>query len=129
MNRNRIALVALGVLLAGSISRAGELDGKWRHGSWTDTNTGHEHALRARFREKADGNYRVVFTGRFAKVVPFRFTTTLNVVGHDGDKVIMAGESRIAGLMRFSYTAVADECTFNAQYHSRRWTGEFHLTR
>ncbi len=129
MNGNRIALVALTTLLAATIGQTGELDGKWRHGTWFDANTGHEDVLRARFREKADGNYRVVSTGRFARVVPFRFATTLNVVGHDGDKVIIAGESRIAGLIGFSYHAVADEHTFNAQYQSRRWTGEFNLTR
>ena len=120
--------LGLAVLLTGSAA-AGELDGRWRHGSWTDTNTGHEDALRGRFREQSDGNYRVVFTGRFAKVIPFRFTTTLNVVGHNGDKVMMEGESRVAGFGRFSYHAVADGNHFNAQYDSRRWKGEFNLWR
>jgi hypothetical protein len=129
MNSNRIALIALGLLTAASIGRAGELDGRWQHGTWFDANTGHEDVLRARFRQKPDGTYRVVFSGRFAKVVPFRFATTLNVVGHDGDKVIMAGESRVAGLMRFSYHAVGDEHNFNARYQSQRWTGEFNLRR
>ena len=95
----------------------------------TDNNSGHEDVLRARFREQADGNYRVVFTGRFAKIIPFRFATTLNVVGHNGDKVIMEGESRIMGFSRFSYHAVGDANQFNAQYESRRWRGEFNLSR
>lgn len=119
----------LGVLLTSAAVSAGELDGRWPNGSWTDTNTGHEDVLRGRFRERRDGNYRVVFSGRFAKVIPFRFATTLKVVGHDGDKVIMAGESRIMGLMRFSYDAVADGSTFNAQYQSKRWSGDFNLSR
>ena len=131
MHLNRLAfLFGIGLLLAlGTSARAGVLDGRWRHGSWTDTNTGHQDVLRARFREKSDGNYRVVFTGRFAKVVPFRFATTLNVVGHNGDKVIMAGEPRIPGFGRFSYHAIADGNSFNAQYDSRRWKGEFNLWR
>jgi hypothetical protein len=120
--------LGLAALLAGSAA-AGELAGRWRNGSWSDTNTGHEDVLRGRFRQQSDGNYRVVFTGRFAKVIPFRFATTLQVVGNDGDKVTMEGESRVLGFGRFSYTAVADANNFNAQYNSRRWRGEFNLWR
>jgi len=108
---------------------AGAVDGRWRNGSWTDDNTGHEGPLHARFREQADGNYRVVFTGRFAKVVPFRFATTLNVVGQDGDSVVMEGQARLMGFYRFNYQAVADAHTFQSQYSSRRWTGSFNLSR
>lgn len=112
----------------GTPTSAGELDGRWPHGEWTDTKSGHRGPLRAKFTEQGDGNYRVVFSGKFAKVVPFRFATTLNVVGRDGDKVMLAGESRVMGF-RMSYNAVADECSFNSQYCSRRWRGEFNLSR
>jgi hypothetical protein len=125
-------LVSL-ILASGAVSAphawAGELEGRWRNGSWTDDNTGHEGPLRARFRATANGNYRVVFTGRFAKIVPFRFATTLIVVERDESKVVMAGESRIMGFWRFNYHAVADEHNFIAQYSSSRWRGEFNLQR
>jgi hypothetical protein len=123
--------ISMLVILACSISpaSAGPLDGRWRNGSWTDDNTGHEGPLRARFHETRDGNYRVVFSGRFAKVVPFRFATTLNVVERDCDKVVLAGESRVFGFGRFSYSAVADANNFNSQYSSRRWSGQFNLSR
>ena len=111
----------------GAATPAGELDGRWPHGNWTDSKSGHQGPLRARFSEQCDGNYRVVFSGKFAKVVPFRFATTLNVVGRDGDNVL-AGESRVMGF-RMSYNAVADACNFNSQYCSRRWRGEFNLSR
>jgi hypothetical protein len=127
----RVALLA-GLCAALACSphlAAGELDGRWHDGYWTDANTGHEDVLRGRFRQTGDGNYRVVFTGRFAKVIPFRFATTLNVVGREEDKVYLAGESRVLGFGRFSYSAVADEHNFNAQYDSRRWRGEFVLWR
>ncbi len=114
--------------IAGS-AWAGELDGRWPCGKWIDTNTGHEGPLKARFCQLDDCHYRVVFTGKFAKVIPFRFATTLNVVGKDGDKVVMAGETRLMGFYKFRYDAVADEHQFNAQYSSRRWTGEFNLSR
>ena len=119
-------IVLLGI--AGS-ARAGELDGRWPCGTWIDTNTGHEGPLKAKFRQLDDCHYRVVFTGKFAKVIPFRFATTLNVVGRDGDKVVIAGETRLMGFYKFSYNGVADEHEFNAQYNSRRWTGEFNLSR
>ena len=132
MNRTHgiVTVVALAVAaLACASGSAGELDGRWRQGTWTDTKSGHEGPLRARFTQRSDGNYRVVFTGRFAKIVPFRFGTTLNVVGRDGDKVILAGESRVMGFGRFTYNAVADENNFNSQYSSWRWRGEFNLYR
>ncbi len=114
--------------IAGAAS-AQELDGRWPCGTWIDTNTGHEGPLKAHFRQTDDCHYRVVFTGRFAKVIPFRFATTLDVVGRDGGKVFLAGQSRLMGFYRFNYSAVADEHQFNAQYSSRRWTGEFNLNR
>ena len=119
------------IILLGIAGRAaaGELDGRWPCGSWVDTNTGHEGPLKARFRQIDDCHYRVVFTGKFAKVIPFRFATTLNVVGKNGDKVVMAGEARLMGFYKFRYDAVADEHQFNAQYSSGRWTGEFNLNR
>lgn len=123
-------MLSLFIILASAMgASAGELDGWWPCGRWIDMKSGHQGPLRAKFRQTDDCHYRVVFTGKFAKVIPFRFATTLNVVGHDGDKVLMAGTSRIMGFFRFTYNAVADEHQFNAQYSSRRWSGEFNLNR
>src|SRR5476649_119902 len=122
------SLCIVGLMATVSAASAGELDGRWPCGKWVDYKSGHEGPLQGKFRQIDDCRYRVVFTGKFAKVVPFRFGATLNVVGREGDKVIFAGESRIMG-MRFSYDAVADANNFNAQYNSRRWTGEFNLNR
>lgn len=119
-------IFCLGIAAAGW---AGELDGRWRCGRWSDTKSGHEGPLRAYFRQVDDGHYRVIFHGRFAKIVPFCFATTLDVVGRDGDELFLAGESRLLGFYKFTYSATADEHQFNAQYQSRRWSGEFHLSR
>jgi hypothetical protein len=121
--------VSASILLFTMNLSAGELEGRWRRGYWTDTNTGHEDMLRGRFRPLPDGNYRAVFTGKFAVIVPFRFATTLEVVGRDGDKVILAGSPRVPGFGRFTYHAVADANNFHASYESRRWRGEFVLWR
>jgi hypothetical protein len=124
-----ILMLGVGASFACSAASAGELDGRWPCGRWTDDNTGHEGPLRGRFRQIDDCHYRVVFTGKFAKVVPFLFVTKMNIVGREGDKVFLAGESRLPGMGKFTYNAVADEHNFNSQYSSRRWSGEFTLSR
>src|SRR5437773_6435671 len=95
-------MLAVGAAFTCSTAFAGELDGRWPCGKWTDDNTGHEGPLRGRFQQIDDCHYRAVFTGKFAKVVPFVFMTKLNVVGREGDKVILAGESRLPGMGKFT---------------------------
>ena len=51
--------------LAGATSAsAGELDGRWRNGFWTDTDKGHEDALRGRFRQVTHVNVDMLLTSR-----------------------------------------------------------------
>jgi hypothetical protein len=135
LSRQRAARI-LGIIFGGLLALpaasplcAAELDGRWPHGSWIDTNKGHEGPLRAHFRATDDCHCRVVFTGRFFKVIPFRFATTLNVVGREGAQVFMQGESPVGLFGRFTYSAVADGCHFHADYCSSRWRGEFNLNR
>ena len=124
-----LSLSWLIVLALASSTSAGELEGRWRQGNWIDTNRGHEGPLRAHFRQTDESHYRAVFTGRFFKVIPFRFATTLNVVGCEGDQLILAGESRVGLFGRFTYRATADAHRFHADYQSGRWQGEFNLQR
>jgi hypothetical protein len=126
--RSTLLLISAILALATSAS-AGELEGRGWRGRWTDTNSGHEDTLRARFRPTRDGNYRAVFSGKYAKVIPFVFATKLQVVERNDGQVVMAGTSRIMGIVRFDYHAVADAHNFNAQYSSRRWAGDFQLSR
>lgn len=117
------------LLSAGSIALADGPEGRWRNGSWTDNNTGHQGPLRGHFRQTNDGNYRAVFTGRFFAVIPFRFATTLQVVGREGDQVQFAGESKLALFSRYTYSGTADGQNFNMQYQSRQYQGDFNLSR
>ena len=91
----RLALIGAACLLAASRANADELEGRWPSGSWSDTNSGHKGPLRGYFTPTCDGNYSAVFTGRYAKIMPFRFKTTLNVVGREGDKTYLAGDGAI----------------------------------
>jgi hypothetical protein len=129
MNAVRRGALAVAILLiATAAATAQELNGSWR-GSWTDTNSGHSGPLRARFREIDDAHYRVVFTGRFWKVIPFRFATTLGVVGRDRSNVFLAGESSLGPFGQFRYSAVANGCHFTSDFTSRRLQGRFELSR
>jgi hypothetical protein len=130
MRLNRTFLISLSAaLLAISTAHADGPEGRWPSGSWFDNNSGHQGPLRGNFRPTNDGNYRAVFKGRFAKVVPFRFATTLHVVGQEGDTTYFAGESKLPLFGRFTYSGTADACHFNMQYDSRRWQGDFNLER
>ncbi len=97
-------------------------------GQWVDVNSGHEGPLKGRFRPVSDDAYRVVFTGRFRQVIPFRFATTLKVSGRDGDNVYFDGQSRVGLFGKFSYSGVATPTGFHAEYSSWRWRGTFTLS-
>lgn len=122
-----IALVLF--LLTSREARATDLSGAWS-GYWVDGNSGHSGPLRATFCQCADGRYRAVFTGRFWKVIPFRYSVVLDVTAQDGDKLILSGESHLGLLFgTFTYDARADATDFVADYSSRRYHGQFVLRR
>jgi len=130
MNAIRWSLpLVLGFIVLVPNLSAQELNGGGWRGKWTDDNAGHEDRLRARFRLTRTGDYRAVFTGKFAQVIPFVFVTRLNVVERTDDHVILSGSSMLPGFGRFTYDAVADSHNFNAHYSSRRWFGDFILNR
>ena len=107
---------------------AQDLTGHWC-GTWNDCKSGHSGPLRAHFSKCDDQHYHVVFTGRFMKVVPFRFATTLDVTGHEDGKVLLSGQSRLGLFGTFTYSAVATDHDFTADYSSRRYEGQFLLSR
>lgn len=115
--------------LAHGVAHATDLSGCWE-GSWESCTSGHKGPLSATFTRCGDGEYRVKFTGRFLKVVPFRYTVTLTVVEDHGDSVTLAGSSYLGRLFgTFSYKAIADGCSFRADYSSAKDSGTFRLSR
>jgi hypothetical protein len=120
-------LLVLGWGLPGTAAAA-DLSGKWS-GRWESHTTGHSGPLKARFTPMDDTHYRVSFSGRFWKVVPFRYTITLNVVGWSGDSVLLSGQARVPLFGTFTCTAWASDTDFHARYSSRRDAGTFSLER
>ncbi|HXD86596.1 MAG TPA: hypothetical protein VN641_08890 [Urbifossiella sp.] len=104
------------------------LNGKWS-GYWVSDKNGHTGPLHGRFRQLDANTYRVVFRGRFARVIPFRYATKMHVEG-TGDGVVLLGASQRLPLMgEYRTEATATATDFNATFTSRKDGGRFVLTR
>jgi hypothetical protein len=123
-----ILLASTGIADNAPVPCTPDLTGHWS-GQWTSCATGHCGPLHASFCRTDDCHYHVVFHGRFAKIIPFRYTMTLNVTGSADGKVFLAGEKRLPGFGVFSFTAEATQCEFIASYCSRSDNGKFELHR
>lgn len=120
--------LAVGSTAAGRLDAA-DLSGCWA-GSWQSCTTGHKGPLRAEFTRCGADAYRVTFSGRFFKIIPFTYTVTLDVVSEDAAGVVLAGRSYLGRMFgTFSYRATADDCRFTADYSSKKDSGVFRLTR
>ena len=71
-----------------------DLSGRWS-GRWVSETNGHTGPLNARFRQIDADTYRVAFRGRFAKVIPFWYTTRLDAVATGDGVVVLAASQRL----------------------------------
>jgi hypothetical protein len=128
--RRLVAPVTLALLLSfAATARAVDLSGSWT-GGWESTSTGHAGPLRATFRPCGDDRWAVDFSGRFFKLLPFRYSVTLRVVANEGNRVTLAGSSWLGRLFgTFCYRADATACAFEAHYTSKKDSGVFRLKR
>jgi hypothetical protein len=130
--------IVVGVLFASlmicSLSNSQEkesvpnLAGSWS-GNWISEGSGHKGPMKAIFRTVGSNSYEVTFSGRFFKVIPFRYKATLMVTGKEGDKLILTGSQKLLGFGTFEYNALADEGSFIANYSSKKDDGRFELYR
>lgn len=130
--------LVVGVLIASLITcslsnsqekaNAPNLAGSWS-GNWISEGSGHKGPMIAVFRSVGTDSYDVTFSGRFFKVVPFRYKATLMVTGKEGDKLILTGSQKLLGFGTFEYNALADEGSFIANYSSKKDNGRFELYR
>jgi hypothetical protein len=128
MSHSLLTLLALVAFSSTAAAQPPDLAGRWS-GHWVSETNGHTGPLHARFRQIDDDTYRVSFRGRFAKVLPFLYTTKLDVVAA-GDGVIVLGASeRLPLLGTYSTTATATATDFDAAFTSRSDSGRFILSR
>jgi hypothetical protein len=132
MRRRSIIRVVAALIVACGLSaraQATDLSGCWS-GSWQSCSTGHAGVLRATFTRCDDTHYRVDFSGRFFKILPFRYSVTLQVVEETEETVKLSGSSYLGKLFgTFCYTATVTDCQFRADYTSKKDRGVFTLTR
>ena len=105
------------------------LRGSWG-GSWISCTTNHKGPMSATFCQLDANRYQVHFRGRFFKLIPFQYTAVLNVVGYEGDRVLLSGSHRLGPIMgTFHYSAWASATQFVATYRSKNDSGQFVLSR
>lgn len=106
-----------------------DLSGDWC-GSWLSCSNGHKGPMKASFCRLCNGNYRVTFVGKFCKVIPFRYTTTLNVTGYKDGLVYLSGSHYLGPVLgTFTYNAWASDRQFASGYGSKLDQGQFCLAR
>jgi hypothetical protein len=106
-----------------------DLSGCWS-GYWQSCTTGHHGPLKADFCRVSSTQYDVRFKGRFFKIIPFRYSVTLDVVSETEDTVKLAGSSFLGRMMgTFTYAATATEDEFVSRYSSCKDKGKFVLSR
>jgi hypothetical protein len=120
-------LCLLGIPLPVAASEP-DLDGKWR-GEWESGTTGHNGPLTARFSAPDENSVRVKFTGRYARIVPFRFVVDLTIIER-GETVLLIGETDLGKrLGAYTYEAELTGESFIARYRTERDQGTFSVTR
>ena len=119
-----------GALLFLSVVFADEhpLTGRWT-GSWHSETTGHHGPIRAKIRMDDDGNMVVRFHGRYAKIFPFWYRTTLEQ-SNQGDGIHYVAQHDLGKRWgMFTLDAYLEGETLKAQYQSQDDIGGFVLTR
>src|SRR5262245_41499052 len=127
--RRLLPLVVLCALPSVSFAQNPDLSGKWPSGYWVSDKNGHNGPLKAKFTQLDCDTYKVTFRGRFALVIPFRYSTTMDVVSTGDGVAVLTAEKRLPLVGTFRMTATATDTTFDANFTSRRDSGRFVLRR
>jgi len=105
------------------------LSGHWR-GYWEDFRSGHSGPLKGDFCRLDASRYQVKFRGRFFKIIPFRYSVILHVVGEEDGKLLLSGQSYLGRRQgTFYYQGWASDTQFVANFHSCKYQGRFVLSR
>ena len=104
-------------------------EGCWS-GQWKSCSTGHQGPMKATLTECGEGKYRADFKGRFFKVIPFKYSVTLEVIEQTDEAIQLGGASYLGRLFgTFHYTATVTEKEFKANYRSKKDSGVFSMQR
>src|SRR5580692_4154166 len=74
-----------------------ELMGRWS-GQWISEKNGHTGPLHGKFTQLDEATYRVRFHGRFAKIIPFWYSTKMQIAGGNDDAVLLTAIQNLGPL-------------------------------
>ncbi|MCE9605478.1 MAG: hypothetical protein K8U03_11325 [Planctomycetia bacterium] len=105
------------------------ITGCWTCGSWVSCCTGHKGTLRATI-TCCGNNYECQFSGTFMKVIPFRYTVTLQTTSV-GNGIVYFRASKQIPLFggSFNCSGWATASKFHANYTSPKDRGTFDMSR
>jgi len=127
-----VVLTLASVALCDSQLKGGDLSdltGNWT-GNWESEISGHEGPLKAKFSVSGETKVQARFTGRFFKVVPFRFNVTLDVVSQQDGVTKLQGKQnlgRALGVYHYEVTYNGNE--FIANYKTDKDKGVFKVSK
>ena len=106
-----------------------ELSGRWS-GYWISESNGHTGPLHGKFTQLDAETYRVRFHGRFAKIIPFSYSTKMHIASGNDDVMILTTNRNLGPFLgTFQMSATATPTSFDAAFTSRNDSGRFVLTR
>jgi hypothetical protein len=111
---------------AGDLSN---LSGTWA-GTWNSEISGHEGPLKAKFTVSDENVVSARFTGRFFKILPFKFLVKLNVTSQKDGVTKLSGKQdlgRALGVYHYEVTYKGNE--FVAKYHTDKDKGVFQVNK
>ena len=106
-----------------------DLQGTWT-GTWHSEINEHRGPLKARFTTKGEDKVEARFTGRFFKIVPFKFIVTLDVVSVTDGVIKLKGKQDLGRTLgTYHYDVTFKDGHFLANYHTDKDKGVFEVKR
>lgn len=108
--------------------QASNLSGQWS-GYWHSDANGHRGRIGATFEQVGSNQVQARFRGTFAKIIPFRYRTNLDVTYQDPGLTILSGSKRLPISGRFRYYAEISNGEFTGTFSSPRNRGTWVMQR
>ena len=123
-------IVLSALFLSSSLVAQEPLAGGGFRGTWTSETHGSAGPMRAVVRPIRGDEVRVLFVGRFLKVVPFAYSARLHIIGTTTDGVMLSGSRYLGpGLGTFTMHGTLTPQALDAEFRAKNERGRFTLTR
>lgn len=127
--RTTLLMVTVTVLLSGMSAQADDAPRTRWKGTWSSDSTGHKGPLKATIQPNGTDGYKARFSGRFAGVVPFVYSSKMQVTGVENGRVHLAADRKLPLFGQFNTRAVMDGESFRATYQAKNDRGSFQMEK